>query len=139
MFSIVFAKREDRAFCATLDPHISEEEFLFKIAQRRYYILRENLRPAGVMRYNLFWDTIPCLTLLFLEEGSRGKGYGRAAMEFWEHEMHARGYGMVLTTTQVDEQAQHFYRRLGYRDCGCMTVDIPRYAQPAELFMAKEI
>lgn len=139
MLSILFAKKEDYALCAEFDAHISYEEFLYKVYERRYYILREGLQPIGVLRYAMFWDSIPCLTLIFFEEGSRGKGYGRQAMEFWEHEMRVRGYGMLLTTTQVDEQAQHFYRRLGYRDCGCMTVDIPRYAQPAELFMVKQL
>ena len=33
----------------------------------------------------------------------------------------AHGYGMVLTSTQVDEDAQHFYRKLGYKDCGGLT------------------
>ncbi len=139
MLSIVFATKEDYALCAEFDAHISYEEFLYKVYEHRYYILRDGLRPIGILRYGMFWDNVPCLTMIYLEAGSRQKGYGRQAMEFWEQEMHIRGYGMLLTTTQVDEQAQHFYRKLGYRDCGCMTIDIAQYAQPAELFMVKEI
>jgi len=32
--------------------------------------------------------------------------------------MQQRGYDMVMTSTQSDEQAQHFYRRIGYQDAG---------------------
>lgn len=53
--------------------------------------------------------------------------------------MKAQGYGMLLTSTQADENAQHFYRRLGYKDCGGFVMDLPRYAQPMELFFIKEI
>lgn len=60
-------------------------------------------------------------------------------MEHWEKEMKAQGYGMLLTSTQADENAQHFYRRLGYKDCGGFVMDLPRYAQPMELFFIKEI
>ena len=53
--------------------------------------------------------------------------------------MKNQGYGMVMTSTQVDEDAQHFYRKLGYKDCGGFTVDIPGYEQPMEMFMNKAI
>ena len=46
---------------------------------------------------------------------------------------------MLLTSTQVDEDAQHFYRRLGYRDCGGLVMDVPGYEQPMELFLVKAI
>ena len=60
-------------------------------------------------------------------------------MEHWENDMKAQGYGMLLTSTRVDEEAQHFYRKLGYRDCGGFMIDIPKYEQPMELFLIKEI
>ena len=37
-------------------------------------------------------------------------------MEHWEKDMKAQGYGMLLTSTRVDEKAQHFYRKLGYKE-----------------------
>lgn len=58
-------------------------------------------------------------------------------MEFWEKDMRQQGYGMLLTSTQADENAQHFYRKLGYKDCGGCVIDIPGYAQPMELFFVK--
>ncbi len=53
--------------------------------------------------------------------------------------MEDQGYGMLLTSTQADETAQHFYRKLGYKDCGGLIIDLPQYAQPMELFLIKTI
>ena len=91
------------------------------------------------MAGNLFWDNIPFCTLLFIESRYQRQGFGRSLMERWEKDMKTKGYGMVLTSTLVDEDAQHFYRKLGYRDCGGFTVDVPGYEQPMELFMVKRI
>jgi len=54
-------------------------------------------------------------------------------------DMKAQGYGMLLTSTRVDKEAQHFYRKPGYKDCGGFVIDIPGYEQPMVLFMIKAI
>lgn len=53
--------------------------------------------------------------------------------------MKSQGYGILLTSTQVDEEAQHFYRRLEYKDCGGFVIDILGYEQPMEIFLMKGI
>lgn len=53
--------------------------------------------------------------------------------------MKSQGYGLLLTPTQVDEEAQHFYRKLGYKDCGGFVIDVSRYEQPMEMFLIKRI
>lgn len=60
-------------------------------------------------------------------------------VEHWEADMKKKGYGMVLTSTQADEEAQHFYRKLGYKDCGGFVPTVPGYEQPMELFLEKAI
>ena len=77
--------------------------------------------------------------MLFVDRDDRNKGYGRRLMEHWENDMKSQGYGLLLTSTQVDEEAQHFYRKLGYKDCGGLVIDIPGYAQPMEMFLIKKI
>lgn len=64
---------------------------------------------AGILRYNLFWDNTPFCTMLFVDWAHQKKGYGRVLMEHWEEDMRKQGFGMIMTSTQVDEQAQHFY------------------------------
>ena len=44
-----------------------------------------------------------------------------------------------MTSTQVDEEAQHFYRKMGYKDCGGFVVNISGFEQPLEMLMIKGI
>ena len=114
-----------------------ETEFINKVRDKRGYILLLDGIPIGLLRYNLFWDNTPFCTMLFIDEKYQRKGYGKRLMEFWENDMKLQGYGMLLTSTQVDESSQHFYRKLGYKDCGGCVIDIPKYAQPMEMFLLK--
>ena len=117
----------------------TKDEFEKKVRDKRGYVLLEEGKPVALLRYNLFWDNTPFCTMLFVDWNFQKKGYGKKLMEYWETEMKNQGFGLVMTSTQVDESAQHFYRKLGYKDCGGFVIDIPNYAQPMELFLIKEI
>ena len=132
-------KPEDKPFWYSLDRHLPEEEFANKVRDKRGYVLEVDGKPVGLLRYNLFWDNTPFCTLLFVDWAYQKKGYGRLLMEHWEADMKEKGYGMVLTSTQVDEEAQHFYRKLGYKDCGGFVPTVPGYEQPMELFLEKAL
>jgi len=60
-------------------------------------------------------------------------------MQGWEEEMRKAGFGMVLVSTQSDETAQVFYRKLGYQDAGGLVMNIPGFEQPLELFLSKAL
>lgn len=137
MTEIRYMQMEDKDFWFSLDKHLSETEYVNKVRNKRGYVLIENGKLIGLLRYNLFWDNTPFCTMLFVDGDYRGKGYGRKLMQHWENDMKLQGYGMILTSTQVDEAAQHFYRKLGYKDCGGLVIDIPGYEQPMEMFMIK--
>ncbi len=122
-----------------LDRHLPENDFDEKIRTKRGYVLVEDEKIIGILRYNLFWDNTPFCTMLFIEDSYRSKGYGRQMMEHWEQDMKAQGYGMLMTSTQVDEDAQHFYRKLGYKDAGGFIVDVPGFEQPMEMIMIKAV
>ena len=139
MFEIRYAAETDKAFWFNLDKHFSESEFELKVRDKRGYVISDGNKPIGIMRYNLFWDNTPFLTLIFIEKSYCGKGFGKQAMLFWENEMRELGYKMVITSTQVDEQAQHFYRKLGYVDKGSLFLDNTPLEQPQEIFMIKVI
>lgn len=137
MFRIRYVYEADKAFWLTLDEHISESEFQLKIRDQRGYIISDEARPVGVMRYNLFWDSVPFLTFIYFEESYRRNGLGKQAMLHWENEMRGLGYKMLMTSTQVDEEAQHFYRKLGYKDKGSLFLDNTPFEQPQELLLIK--
>ena len=139
MIDIRYVQQEDRDFWYSLDRHLPGPGFDDKVSAKRGYVLLDEDTPIGLLRYNLFWDNTPFCTMLSIDRDHQGKGYGRMLMEHWEMDMKAQGYGMLLTSTQVNEEAQHFYRRLGYKDSGGLVIDIPGYEQPMELFMIKAI
>lgn len=139
MIKIRYMTLEDKPFWYSLDRHLSEEEFANKVRDKRGYVLEVDGKAVGLLRYNLFWDNTPFCTLLFVDWAYQKKGYGRMLMEHWEADMKEKGYGMLLTSTQVDEEAQHFYRKLGYKDCGGFVPTVPGYEQPMELFLEKAL
>ena len=49
--------------------------------------------------------------------------------------MKAAGYALVMTSTQSDETAQHFYRRLGYVDSGALLLK----DEPLEIILTKTL
>ncbi len=139
MINVRYVQKEDKVFWYSLDKHLPEQEFYDKVSRRMGYVLLDDEEPIGLLRYNLFWDNTPFCTMLFIHPDHHRKGYGRMLMDHWEKDMKALGYGMLLTSTQVDEDAQHFYRKLGYRDCGGFIIDVPGFQQPMEMFLIKGI
>lgn len=136
---IRLVENQDRNAWYILDKHLPDSAFEEKVRCRQGYVFIEDEKVIGVLRYNLFWDNTPFCTMLFIADGYRGRGYGKRMMGRWEQDMKALGYGILMTSTQVDEEAQHFYRKLGYRDCGGFVVDVPGYEQPMEMVMIKAV
>ena len=138
MFTITYATLQEKEYVYTGE-HLSESEYELKVRDKRCYILRYDGKPIGVMVFNLIFDFIPFLTLMYLETLYQRKGYGTKAMAYWENEMRSLGHKMIMVSTQVDEEGQHFYRKLGYKDMGSIVMDIPPYEQPLEMFMGKPL
>ena len=136
---IRYVTKEDKAFWYQLDKHLPDSEFDKKVQDKQGYVITEEGVPVGILRYNLFWDNTPFCNMLFIVDTNQRKGYGKALMEYWEQDMKNQGYGMVMTSTQADEEAQHFYRKIGYKECGGFTIDIPGYEQPEELIFIKAV
>lgn len=136
---IRYVELRDKTAWFQLDRHLSEAGFEEKVRNKQGYVILEDGKIVGILRYNLFWDNTPFCTLLFMDDAHRKQGYGTQLMEHWERDMKSLGYGMIMTSTQVDEEAQHFYRKLGYKDCGGFVVDVPGYEQPMEMIMIKAL
>ena len=125
----------DIDWLAAHDHHIAREELEESVRRGRVLVMKQGDVPVGWLRWNLFWDNTPFMNLLYLLDGHRGQGLGKALVERWEADMAARGYKLVMTSTQSDEDAQHFYRKLGYRDAGALLLP----GEPTELIFIKEL
>ena len=129
---------DKEAWCR-LDHDFPETSFDEKVRNREGYVCTAGGKIVGILRYNLFWDSIPFCNMLYVEKEYRLKGYGKQLIERWEKDMKSKGCGMVMTSTQVNEDAQNFYRKLGYKEAGGFVIDVPGYEQPMEMIMIKAI
>lgn len=117
------------------DLHISGAELERCVRDGRVLVMHRGGEFIGWLRFGLFWDSIPFINMLYILDGYRGKGNGRALVSFWEERMAEAGCKRVLTSTQSDEEAQFFYRKLGYTECGALL--LPK--EPLEMFFIKDL
>ena len=115
---IRYADDSDLPYLIQSDSLVTEEIMKKKVSDRQVIVCMKGEARLGCMRYGLGWDMFPFLNFLIVEKDVRRKGIGRELIKFWEQEMKAKGHKLVMTSTDVDEEAQHFYRKLGYRDSG---------------------
>ena len=66
MIEIRYVQTEDKEFWYSLDRHLPEPEFENKVSNKRGYIIFDDNKPIGLLRYNLFWDNTPFCTMLFV-------------------------------------------------------------------------
>ena len=130
-----YANQNDIEIISKYDKHISKEELNNIIKLQRVIVMYEDDRFIGWLRYNLFWDNTPFMNMLYLLDNERGKGKGSQLVEFWENEMKQKRYEYVLTSTQSNEEAQFFYRKLGYVDNGALI--LPN--EPLEIILYKKL
>lgn len=125
----------DLPFLSDHDCHIALSELDNAIRLGRILLIETDGQPVGWLRWNLFWDNTPFMNMLYLLDGHRMQGLGRALVAWWEQAMRAAGHALVMTSTQANEPAQLFYRHLGYRDVGGFMLP----GEPYELILIKEL
>lgn len=134
---IRYVENKDKEFVMSIDKHVNDKSFENRVYTKSGYVIWEDGCPIGVMVHCILWDNLPFLNFIYVKEEYRGKGYASQAMKQWEDDMRKQGYKMVLISTQVDESAQSFYRKIGYIDCGGLLFNETPFEQPMEMFMRK--
>lgn len=132
---IRYANEKDVEILKKYDNHISREELINSIKLKRILMMFQDNTFIGWLRYNLFWDEIPFMNMLYFLKDYRGKGYGKELVDYWEKEMLNNNYQKVLTSTLSNEQAQFFYRKNGYVDCGSLLLP----DNPLEIILIKNL
>lgn len=126
---------EDIEIIKKYDFHISSIELKNSICLNRVYIAEKNERFVGWLRYNLFWDNIPFMNMLYVLEDYRRNGIGEKLVKYWEDNMRLLNYKMVMTSSASNEYAQHFYNKLGYNTIGGFLLE----DDPFEVILSKRI
>lgn len=135
MSIIRYAADKDFELLSVYEKHIGEMELSNCIKTKRILLMFHEDIFIGWLRFNLFWDNIPFMNMLYMLEGYRGEGYGSQLVSFWEKEMLKNHYKMALTSTQSNEQAQFFYRKIGYTECGSLLLP----DEPFEMILFKKL
>jgi GNAT superfamily N-acetyltransferase len=134
--TIDVAKPEDFPGICCYDRHIPAERLLSCIEAGQVLVLKENMQVRGILRWSLFWQTIPFVDLIFLDFSIHGQGLGTKMMAFWEQMMEKAGYSFVMTSTQEDETAWQFYEKLGFHRIGSF---LPPDQEAPELIYGKSL
>ncbi|MCO5223227.1 MAG: GNAT family N-acetyltransferase [Thermomicrobiales bacterium] len=129
------AAAEDEAFLIKHDHHVRPNVLRQLIEAGQILVAEDEGVLIGWLRWNLFWDEIPFMNMLFVLEHHRGHGLGSALMDAWETAARNTGHKAVMTSSQADEEAQHLYRKRGYVDCGALLLP----DQAAEVIFRKEL
>ncbi|MFL1470539.1 GNAT family N-acetyltransferase [Paraclostridium bifermentans] len=131
-----FATSKDYNYILEHDKHISKDLIKDKIRDNEIYIAKsKDNKIIGWLRFNYFWDNTPFLNMIFIDEYYREKNIGKEFILFWENKMRNRGFEMVMTSTLANENAQHFYRKLLYRDSGSLLLE----NEPLEIIFTKKL
>ena len=133
---IRFATAADLPQILKYDHHISKERLTDCIQYGLVDVLCDRDKIVGVLRYNLFWQSIPFLDLIFIDEAYRSLGWGSKMMAHWEGNMARMGYDYAMLSTQEDETAKVFYEKLGYRRIGAF---LPPEQEADEIMYLKEL
>lgn len=132
---IRFAEKSDIEILSTYDKHIGIIELESAVSLGRVIVAEDTGTLIGWLRWNLFWDNTPFMNMLFIPEQYRNCGFGRTMASYWEKQMKAKGYDLVMTSSLSNEAAQHFYRKLNYVDSGALLLP----EEPLEIIFTKKI
>ena len=135
MIEIRFATSQDYDYLVHNDRQIKPEVVKKKIEDAEIIVVLDDEQNIGWLRFNYFWDEIPFMNMLWIEEDYRRKGIGTRLVNFWETEVFQRDKNQVMTSTLSDEAAQHFYRKLEYQDCGSLLLP----DEALEIFFLKSL
>jgi GNAT superfamily N-acetyltransferase len=133
---IRFATAADLPQILKYDRHIQKPVLADCVQRSLLDVLCDNSKIVGVLRYNLFWQSIPFLDLIFIDEAYRSLGWGSKMMAHWEGNMARMGYDYAMLSTQEDETAKVFYEKLGYRRIGAF---LPPEQEADEIMYLKEL
>ena len=135
MTSLRVSVSSDIEFLRGLLEQFSGDLLNAQIRDGKLRVVQWEDRLVGCIKFHVLWGTLPFLENLVILESERCRGHGTRAVRHWENEMASLGFDLVLMSTQSAKTAQHFWRKLGYKDCGSLIVQ----SQPTELFMQRRI
>ena len=133
--TITFAKLKHLKWLTQKDNHVEERIMRKKITDQQILLSLLDGQIVGWLRFSLFWDNTPFINLLFVTKAYRHQQIGQSLVLFWEETMKKDKYNLVMTSSQSNENGQHFFRKIGYKDAGSLLLP----SEPLEIIFIKEL
>ncbi len=103
-----------------------------------YIIAVDGQDRKGLLRFSMFWGTIPYMDLIWVLKAYRQHGIGSGLFHFWEREMKKRGAKTLMTSSMMNEpEPQVWHERNGFTKCGQLTFG--QQQQTLEVFFVKDL
>lgn len=135
MISLIAAETTDFNYLRQFDLAPSDAALSVGIRSGCLKIVSDNDVRVGFLLYSVLWGTLPFLEFIEICPSERRKNVGGRAVRAWEQQMADQGFDLVLISTGANADAQHFWRKMGYVDCGALTVR----QKPAEVFFQRAV
>lgn len=123
MYVFEYADSYSFEYLGKHDIHITDKMLYEKIKDKEVIIAKTDDKIIGWLRYNYFWDSIPFINMLVIDKKYRGNGIGKDLVRYFEKEMKSNGFNIIMTSSLSNESAQHFYRKLNYKDSGSLILE----------------
>jgi N-acetylglutamate synthase-like GNAT family acetyltransferase len=101
------------------DHYVSDEILLKKIAENEVFLLTVDGNPAGYLRLEYHWSTVPYIALVHIRMPFRGHGYSHNLLDFVENYLREDGFGVLYSSSTGNEaEPQAWHRAMGFEECG---------------------
>lgn len=124
MAEITLATEADIQDITAFENEFLQEHLAECIKENRVFVLKYKGKTFGVMRYNFFLESLPCLDVLVLDPAYSQRGYVQKMLDYWEFRMSELRYGYVMLAMFVDQVAAYSPEKFSYQKMGSFLLPI---------------
>ena len=128
----------DLAWCLATDGHLDEAALISKMRAHEVLVAGLEGQPAGLLRYDLMWSSVPFIAQLRVLEPYRRQGVGHALLRAVEERARERGSIAVLSSIALGSDrtaALSWHTAMGFEGFGAVDGMFP--GEQAEAFYVK--
>lgn len=115
---ITYAKKEELNIIQNIDIFISENQLLQAIKQKRVYVIKEDNKIIGFLRYTFHLDQTPLLCFIYVNPKYRKQGIATKLIKKFEKDMIKQQYDTILLSVPSKSEAIDFFKHLNFKQIG---------------------
>ena len=115
---ITYAKKEELNTLHNIDIFISENQLLQAIKQKRIYIIKDNNKIIGFLRYTFHLDQTPLLCYVSVNPEYRKQGIATKLISRFKQDMIKQQYDTILLSVPRKSEAIDFFKHFNFKQIG---------------------